>query len=360
MKLNRDKLEKFLCENVPNISGKQIWVWGAGNTSQLYQEGLKRLRQEEFVIEGYIDSAPSKIGKLFNGKPIISPESLKKMKNICVLICSIRSEVVKEISEQLESWSLEWYLMDEVILKKHSREVLQCYDLMEDEQSKDLYANLIIWRITGEKTEIKIDQKRQYFGIEDFSTKRVNDVFIDCGAYTGDTIEGYLEQKKGIFKKIIAFEPDVFTFEKLNSQIELEKKKWNLWDNQIIAYPYGVARNSGEGKFEHYEADAGFGSKMVESFVKEDGNCKIISLDEFLTEPYTFLKADIESYEYQMLLGAQNGIRNNKPRLAICIYHNSIDLYSIPLLIKELVPEYRMAVRHYTKDLSETVLYAWV
>lgn len=357
---DREKLEKFLCEDVPDISEKHIWVWGAGNTAQLYQEGLKRMGKEELVIEGYVDSDPSKIGKMLGGKPVNSPETLKEMENVCVLICTVRPEVVKEVSEQLEGWHLEWYLFDEVVLKKHSREVLQCYDLMEDEQSKKVYESLIEWRITGQRPEIKIETGKQYFSMEQFVKENKDEVFVDCGAYIGDTIEEYLKQKNGIFKKIIAFEPDEVNFGKLNSQIELEKKKWNLLNNQIVAYPYGVAQNSGKGKFEHYEPNAGLGSKMIEALEKDDGNCNIISLDEFLTEQYMFLKADIESYEYQMLLGAQNGIKTNKPLLAICIYHNAVDLYSIPLLIKKLVPEYKIAVRHYTEDLSETLLYAWV
>lgn len=45
--------------------------------------------------------------------------------------------------------------------------------------------------------------------------------------------------------------------------------------------------------------------------------------------------------------------------LAICVYHSAIDLYSVPLLVKEIVPDYKLAVRHHADDLSGTVLYAW-
>lgn len=85
-----------------------------------------------------------------------------------------------------------------------------------------------------------------------------------------------------------------------------------------------------------------------------------VKLDEFLTEPYSFLKADIESYEYQMLLGAEKSIRKFKPLLAVCIYHNAVDFYSIPILVKQILPEYRLAIRHHKDTLGETVLYAWV
>lgn len=87
---------------------------------------------------------------------------------------------------------------------------------------------------------------------------------------------------------------------------------------------------------------------------------EVVALDRFLEEPYSFLKADIEGFEYNMLQGAQNGIMKNKPLLAICIYHNEMDLFGIQLLIHQLVPEYKFAVRHHSSTWSETVLYAYI
>lgn len=73
--ISRGVLEKALYDTIPDISGKQIWIWGAGNTSQLYQEGLRRLHAEGFPVEeGYIDRDPAKVGTEFNGKPVIAPE----------------------------------------------------------------------------------------------------------------------------------------------------------------------------------------------------------------------------------------------------------------------------------------------
>ena len=60
----------------------------------------------------------------------------------------------------------------------------------------------------------------------------------------------------------------------------------------------------------------------------------------------------------QKLEGAQNLIRNYKPKLAICIYHKPEDTIDIPAYIKSLVPEYRLWIRHYSWSPAETVLYA--
>ena len=61
-----------------------------------------------------------------------------------------------------------------------------------------------------------------------------------------------------------------------------------------------------------------------------------------------------------MLLGAKKSIKKYRPKLAICIYHNAVDFYEIPILIKEILPDYHLSIRHHSPTLCETVLYAWV
>lgn len=58
------------------------------------------------------------------------------------------------------------------------------------------------------------------------------------------------------------------------------------------------------------------------------------------------------------LKGARMTIQTNYPKLAICIYHSDEDMLRIIEYIHELVPEYRLYVRHHSKSNVETVLYA--
>jgi hypothetical protein len=66
---------------------------------------------------------------------------------------------------------------------------------------------------------------------------------------------------------------------------------------------------------------------------------------------------DVEGAEYQSLLGASKVIRKNTPKLAICLYHKPCDIIAIPMLIKSMVPEYKMFIRHNSNAYNETVLY---
>lgn len=361
MAWNREQLEEELRRNVPDLSNKDVWLWGAGDTAQLYQEGLNRLEEEKegIVFSGYVDSDPLKAGKTFHEKPVISPEEMKNRKNACVLICSIQAKAVKEIGTILDRWEMEHYLLDEAILKLHREEVTQCYDLLHDSESKRIYAALIEARITGERPEPCGEIGTDYFALQAFREKDPEEVFVDCGAYTGDTMKRYMEVKEGIFKKYKGFELDGANYKRLVQEAK-EQTKNGISEQAVELYHFGVSDKEAEGVFQHYEENDGIGSKVVAPAAKDGGNCKLVALDQFLTEPYTFLKADIESYEYRMLLGAKQGIMSYKPLLSICIYHNSVDLYSIPLLVKEMVPEYNVAVRHHAHDLSGTVLYAWM
>lgn len=75
-------------------------------------------------------------------------------------------------------------------------------------------------------------------------------------------------------------------------------------------------------------------------------------------ERVTMIKMDVEGAELESLKGARETILRNKPKLAICIYHEPKDLTEIPLYIKSLVPEYKLFVRHHSNYFGETVLYA--
>ena len=70
------------------------------------------------------------------------------------------------------------------------------------------------------------------------------------------------------------------------------------------------------------------------------------------------IKMDIEGSELEALKGSKKVIQRDKPRLAICIYHKPEDMTEIPLYIKELVPEYKLYIRHHSNAGTETVLYA--
>ena len=76
------------------------------------------------------------------------------------------------------------------------------------------------------------------------------------------------------------------------------------------------------------------------------------------SEKVTFIKMDIEGSEYEALKGCERIIREQRPKLAICLYHKVEDIYELPKLILTFNSEYKFYIRHYSLGMLETVLYA--
>ena len=357
-KITRDDFEKLLKADVPVLNNKELYIMGGGNTTQLFQEGLNR----EFFynqINGYTNSNSVNWGKEMFGKPCVSPESLTGQENVLVLINTPQPTFIKEMRQKLSELNIENCLMEEAILKNHADEVLEVYDILFDQKSKDVYANMLWCRLKGEYPDCDLLTKDQYFCWNEFTNKDIGSVFVDCGAYVGDSMERYIWNKDGVVDKIMCFEPDKNNYKAMQFRTERLKKEWNLSDNKITLLPYGVSDISMEGVVQEYSANNGLGSKIIQGSSEEGTSIKIVALDDVINERIDYLKADIESYEYKMLLGAEKTIKKYNPCIAVCIYHNSVDFYSVPLLVKRMMPKSRIAVRHHSNTLADTVLYAW-
>lgn len=61
----------------------------------------------------------------------------------------------------------------------------------------------------------------------------------------------------------------------------------------------------------------------------------------------TLIKMDVETFEIKALEGARRIIIEQKPKLSISAYHYLSDLWEVPRKIRELVPEYKLYLRHH-------------
>lgn len=232
---------------------------------------------------------------------------------------------------------------------------------MEDDISKITYADMILTRMGRKVQNQELIFHNQYFEINEFTQRDAFEVFVDCGAYVGDTIEQYLTVKSGVFGKIYAFEPDEINCNALKYRVERLKKEWAIEDDRIEIIKGGI----GEKKTHlQMRAIQNGNDRLGTGFLLEseniDSGTDIFAIDDYFSEiPISFLKADIESFEESMIRGGKNIIKRDKPKIAVCIYHNASDMYRIPLLIKEINPNYRLSVRQHYFGMCETVLYAY-
>lgn len=353
----RNKFYRVLNQELPNLHGKSLYIWGGGAKAGIYVEGFKRHGLIDDIC-GFVDNDKDKWGRTIQGIPIIGPMQLPEDKNAFVFINTFHEKVNREIEKQLTEKNVEHCILDKYFLCVNKENVIKAFDLLNDD-SKELYYALSMSKLYGTEPDVDVTPD-QYFPFYPFNAMS-NETFLDIGAYRGDTLEKYLTVKGAdSFKKYIAFEPDRKNFDVLHKTVDmlvkngLESSKFCLYNKAIgdkMKRESICIDNKGNG---------------ISSIISEDitGNgscgCELVSLDMFIDEKVDFIKADIESYEYKMILGAKKTIKNNTPMMAICIYHNIWDWFEIPLLINEIEPKYNMAIRHHSRDLTETVLYAWI
>lgn len=228
--------------------------------------------------------------------------------------------------------------------KSHENDVNFNLSLLSDEASKNIYKNIIKFRCTHDlKCFPEYNDKNQYF-VKDIVPKRNDYVFVDGGAYTGDTVMQFLSFCDMKFKKIVCFEPDP---ENINA---LQKNCEGIKDIEIIK----------KGMWSETTTLSFFQDQSA-SKISEIGEVKIdvTSIDkEEVCSDANFLKMDIEGAELMALEGAKNTIKRNCPVLAICIYHSNEDMIEILKWINDLGLDYKYYIRHHSFDVHDTVLYA--
>ncbi|WP_202107728.1 FkbM family methyltransferase [Succinivibrio dextrinosolvens] len=335
------------------------YVWGTGNTAQLYQNSFYA---ENIKIKGYIDNNCDKWGGVINNIKIYSPKILSNFTdNDLVLICSPTPSVYDEISVQLTELEINFCHVDSYIFGLHKKELLEVYNSLYDNESRNVYFEILKCRVKANYPDDSLVCLREKnFALNPFLVPNASEVFVDVGAYTGESAERYLWTHEGICKRIISFEPDFNNFNAVQYRFQRLSKEWKLSTEQLYVLNVAVGEKN-ESRF-FCSSNMGLGSSIVKS--KESTSnlkeIKTVSLDSFFeTEKNLFIKADIESYEPFLLNGAKRIIGEYKPKLAICIYHNATDYWNIPLLVKKLNRQYKMSIRHHSATFAETVLYAW-
>ena len=227
--------------------------------------------------------------------------------------------------------------------------IITLYNLLEDEKSKNVFIDILKFKLTEDyfyTISAKDKASLQYFDKEVINISD-DEVFIDCGGYNGDTIASFLKFTNGKFKHIYSYEPEEINFKKLNDYISSLESK-----DKITTIKAGVYYKNKT----FYLSGQSSATTCTETIT--DKKAEVISIDESINHIPTFIKMDIESFEIQALLGAIKNIKEHKPKLAICIYHKFDDLWNIPLLLKQWLPDYKFKMRHYGSTQEETVIYA--
>ena len=234
------------------------------------------------------------------------------------------------------------YIINKDMLKRERNKIQYASNFLADDISRKEYLEFISQKIWGFYN--KYYHKNQYFD-KAIMTLTDEEVYVDCGAYDGDSIRAF-KNNVNDYKQIYAIEMDKNNFKKLleyegnNDKCIFIQKALGEKTTKMKAY---IGKNS---------------SSHLDELGEEE--VEIETLDNLIKEKVTMIKMDIEGYELEALEGARRIITSYSPKLAICMYHKFKDLWEIPLLIKEMNPDYKLYFRNYHNSASESILYALV
>ena len=225
------------------------------------------------------------------------------------------------------------------------------YTLLTDEESKLAFLNVLMYRLTLQTDYVlrAYSSVPQYF-ISEFRGLDSDEVYVDCGAYIGDSLDDYCRYNQAP-KKAYLFEPDPANAEKLHLAV------LRYPNTEAVILKKGVYKTTG---ILHLVDGAKVCSRLSQEEQKGCVPIDVVSIDDSIMEHISFLKMDIEGSEKDAILGAAEHIRDTYPRLAICIYHMTSDLWEIPLMIKQMFPNYKhFEIHHHSTGFAETVLYVY-
>lgn len=161
-----------------------------------------------------------------------------------------------------------------------------------------------------------------------------DDIVIDCGACFGDTALWFL--KNGA-KEVYSFEID-----KKNLSGIVETLTMNNATDRVHIVPKALGKSIGKI---YYNPQGSPGSGFI-SANQNKGSYLVpmTTIDAYCAETGihpNFIKMDIEGAEPDAIMGARETLCTYKPDISICLYHRLNHMWEIPLLIKEICPEYK-------------------
>jgi FkbM family methyltransferase len=218
-------------------------------------------------------------------------------------------------------------------------------DLLADDFSRRVLDAVLGFRLTLDASILAPIVEWELYGPANLLTYGSDEVYVDAGAFDGDSVRLFIERVRGRFAKVIAFEPDTNTFHRLASNFANEPR--------VEPVNAGLHRRAATLRFDNAGTR---GSVLVEQGGIE---IKVVGLDEVLHgDRVSLLKMNIEGAELEALEGARESIQRWAPTLAISAYHRPSDLWQVPAFARSLRPDYRLYFRQHDGGVIETVLYA--
>ena len=357
------KLKNLLLDFYPWLKNKKIKkIIIVGAAPEGYRL-LKLCNQNKIKVLGVCDKNNKKYNKQFGQLRVQSVETAaKKFKSLPFIIASHKGYLTSNKLKRLKIQKIAPFAVLQVlfpkqfkphffykkwfnVLSQNKKKILDLFSMLSDNKSKKTLIAILCYRLTFQDKYLnRLIEKKPYFS-KDIVRLNKNATYVDGGAFDGDSIRQFIIKAKGKYKKIIAFEPDPKTFQKLSKKIQ----KTN--NSQI--FNLGLSNKQKLLRFNSDQSRA--------AMISKNGNIKIKtdSIDNILDgQQASIIKLNIEGSEPFALDGAKMTIKKYNPILSIAAYHNPSHLWDLAFQMKKINPKYKIFLRQHDYGCVETVLYA--
>jgi FkbM family methyltransferase len=332
------------------------FIFGSGTIgSQVYAQCLR----VGLNVFGFIDNDAHKQGNRLFERPILPPSALHPERDVVILASGNYSY---DLFQQLQGVGFQYIqnLSEFFFAADSPSEPETCYhddlwknslyyhDLylrLADPLSRYVLESMVEYRKTFELPPLAriCDRTNPQWFAKGFFVPSPKHVFVDGGAFDGDTALRFLNVNGDLYKAIHLFEADPRL---------AQRAKRNLKDyKHVYLHHCGLSDHRGTGSFSQTGLTDG-------QFVEGGGlPVEVDSLDHAVEDRITFLKLDVEGAEAHAIRGARGHIADHSPALAIAAYHKPQDLWALARQIRGVNSDYSFYLRHYTQVAYETVLY---
>ena len=357
---------KSLFKKIPK-NVKNIGIYGAGTCGIAIKEAIKD-ELPNVNVKCFIDAEKTKDERI--EESIYKASQIYEIKDkVDMVLISVRSMLHITIA-MLEYFDIPYAFIPFDLESKirnlnYQSTFKKVLNIFSDKKSKKLYEKLWkaklnvdykpIAKYVARKHNIKRGEMSRNYNAQylEYINKNAIKTIFDCGFCNGAHVFGFKKNLPNL-KTDYAFEP-LYDDLKDNS-LDILLKKMDCV--QIV--PYAVWDKHEKLDF----AVCGPASRVVGiSNLKAQVSKEIetITMDEakekLQVDKVDFIKMAIEGAEMHALKGAEKLILNDRPQLAISIYHSSDDFVNIPMYLYELLKDYSFYLGHYAANQYETVLF---
>jgi len=323
------------------------------------------LRSIGAKVTKFIDRDPAKTGTRIDGVPVVGCTAGELAGTPAVFIAA--RHAIAEVDRTLAPHGITRMSFDAYYVARNFDRLRAVRDaVLVDERSVTVFNALLTSMLNATIAPcLDVMEKDMYFCLPQFAGN-FDETFVDAGAFVGDTVERFIWENLGTFRHIHAFEPGYRQFHALQRRMERLASEWAYDPARVSLVRAGLSDRPGrmgctfvnDFPLRHGLAEIGAQGRVDDD---DPNSAEVLTLDAYLAgRPVSFIKADVEGMEMELLRGAQRTIRACKPKMTLCVYHYPSHLCEIAEYVRELVPDYRFSLRHHAPLFGDFVLYCWV